>query len=63
MVSFTAEDVGTRETAYQDRIDRAHELRGAGWKLQDIADEMGVCVCSVHVDLKESPRRGSASTN
>ncbi|QDU24028.1 hypothetical protein ETAA1_60390 [Urbifossiella limnaea] len=61
MVSFTAEDVGTPSTAYQDRIDRAHELRAAGWKLQDIADEMGVCFASVHVYLRESPR-GSAST-
>lgn len=58
MVSFTAEDVGTRDTAYLDRIDWAHELRAAGWKLQDIAVEIGVCLDSVHEYLKVTPRPG-----
>ena len=57
MVSFTATDVGTRDTAYQDRIDRAHELRTNGWLIQVIASEMGVCAASVHAYLNEAPRR------
>jgi hypothetical protein len=61
VVSFTAADVGTRDTAYQDRIDRAHELRADGWLIQAIADEMGVCAASVHTYLKETPRGGKVA--
>jgi hypothetical protein len=56
VVSFKAEDVGTRDTAYQDRIDRAHQLRAAGRLIQAIADELGVCAASVHAYLREAPR-------
>lgn len=62
VVSFTADDVGTPGTAYQDRIDRAHALREAGWLIQAIAGELEVCEASVHAYLKETPRRGSSST-
>ena len=49
MLTFTAADVGTKEAATADRAARARELRAAGWLIEDIAREVGVCWYTAHV--------------
>jgi hypothetical protein len=58
VVAFTARDVGTPDAAYRDRVARAHVLRAAGKRIEDIAAELGVCWHSAHAYLKEPPPGG-----
>lgn len=56
MLAFNAADVGTKEAATADRAARARELRVAGWLIEDIAREIGVCSYTAHVYCAGVPR-------
>ena len=55
VISFTAADVGTRETALQERINAAKRLRARRWTLTRIAEELDVCEDSVRQYLRAAP--------
>jgi hypothetical protein len=55
VIPFTAEDVGTRETALQERINAAKRLRARRWTLARIAAELDVCEDSVRQYLRAEP--------
>ena len=54
VIPFTAADVGTRETAVQDKINEAKRLRGKGWKLKRIAEEFEQATIEKQTDLAKS---------